>query len=99
MGIKSLGNKKSISYAAVWDETGTGAGLPANWYGGTEKWYGARGIVAGGRDGSNGTQNNNINYLNMNICDNGDGWEKLCKFLDKEIPDVDFPHKNKSIKI
>ena len=42
---------------------------------------------------------NNINYLNMNICDNGDGWEKLCKFLDKDIPDVDFPHRNKSIKI
>jgi len=43
---------------------------------------------------------NNINYLNMNICDNGDGWEKLCKFLDKEIPDVDFPHENESnIKI
>ncbi len=42
---------------------------------------------------------NNINYLNMNICDNGDDWEKLCKFLDKEIPNVDFPHKNKSIKI
>jgi len=42
---------------------------------------------------------NNINYLDMNICDNGDGWEKLCKFLDKEIPNVDFPHKNKNIKI
>jgi len=42
---------------------------------------------------------NNINYLNMNICDNGDGWQKLCKFLDKEIPDGDFPYKNKSIKI
>ena len=54
MGIKSLGNKKSISYAGVWDETGTGAWLPESWYGGTGKWYGARAIVAGGRDGSNG---------------------------------------------
>jgi|TARA_R110000824_G_scaffold24590_5_gene86478 hypothetical protein len=42
---------------------------------------------------------NNINYLDMNICDNGDGWEKLCKFLDKEIPNVDFPYKNKGIKM
>ena len=41
---------------------------------------------------------NNINYLNMNICDNGDGWEKLCKFLDKEVPNADFPHNNKTIK-
>ena len=65
MGIKSLGNKKSISYAAVWEETGTGAWLPESWYGGTGKWYGARGIVAGGRDGSNGAQKNNINYLNI----------------------------------
>ena len=34
----------------------------------------------------------------MNICDNGDGWEKLCKFLDKEVPNADFPHNNKTIK-
>ena len=42
---------------------------------------------------------NNINYLDMNICDNGDGWEKLCKFLDKEIPNIDFPYKNKGMKM
>lgn len=24
----------------------------------------------------------------------GDGWEPLCKFLGKPIPDVPFPHKN-----
>lgn len=24
----------------------------------------------------------------------GDGWEPLCKFLDKPIPDVEFPHAN-----
>ena len=23
-----------------------------------------------------------------------EGWEPLCKFLGKNIPDVDFPHKN-----
>ncbi len=26
----------------------------------------------------------------------GDNWEKLCDFLQKEIPDVPFPHYNKS---
>ena len=26
----------------------------------------------------------------------GDGWEKLCKFLDKNIPDKPFPHKHKT---
>lgn len=25
----------------------------------------------------------------------GDGWEPLCKFLNKPIPDVPFPHKNR----
>nr|XP_039274005.1 uncharacterized protein LOC120347959 [Styela clava] len=25
-----------------------------------------------------------------------EGWEKLCKFLNKPIPDVAFPHKNKN---
>jgi len=25
----------------------------------------------------------------------GDGWDKLCKFLEKPKPDVSFPHKNK----
>jgi len=50
MGIKSLGNKKSISYAAVWDETGTGAWEPAppGYPDGTGKWYGTRGVWAGG---------------------------------------------------
>lgn len=27
----------------------------------------------------------------------GDGWDKLCKFLDVPIPNVPFPHKNKSL--
>jgi len=41
----------------------------------------------------------NIDYLDMNICDDNDSWKKLCKFLDKEIPNVDFPYKNKNIEI
>ena len=32
--------------------------------------------------------------LVMNIID-GDGWNKLCKFLNKPIPNKPFPHKNK----
>lgn len=32
--------------------------------------------------------------LVMNIID-GDGWEKLCNFLNKPIPNKPFPHKNK----
>ncbi len=29
----------------------------------------------------------------------GDGWEKLCPFLDKEIPEVPFPHINKATNV
>lgn len=32
--------------------------------------------------------------LTINICD-GEGWEKLCTFLNRPIPKEDFPHKNK----
>jgi hypothetical protein len=39
---------------------------------------------------------NNIELLDMNICDNNDGWNKLCDFLYKEIPNMTFPHYNKS---
>ena len=35
-----------------------------------------------------------INYLEMNITQ-GDGWDKLCPYLDKDIPDTIFPHSNK----
>ena len=31
--------------------------------------------------------------LVMNICD-GDGWEVLCPYLEKDIPDVPFPQEN-----
>ena len=35
---------------------------------------------------------NNPRFLEMRICDgNTDGWEKLCNFLEMDIPDVDFP--------
>lgn len=32
-------------------------------------------------------------FLKLNICD-GEGWDKLCSFLGKEIPNVPFPHEN-----
>ena len=34
-----------------------------------------------------------IGYLDLNICDDGDSWEKLCSFLDIPIPNEDFPHE------
>lgn len=33
--------------------------------------------------------------LVMNLAQ-GDGWEKLCSFLGKDIPDLPFPHANKA---
>jgi len=36
---------------------------------------------------------NDPRFLEMRICDgNNDGWERLCDFLGKDIPAVDFPH-------
>jgi len=32
--------------------------------------------------------------ITLNICE-GEGWEKLCTFLDKPIPKIPFPYKNK----
>lgn len=32
-------------------------------------------------------------YMEINIC-NGEGWEKLCPFLNKNIPDTPFPHSH-----
>lgn len=33
----------------------------------------------------------------LEICwENGDGWEKLCTFLDKPVPSTSFPHANKT---
>lgn len=34
-------------------------------------------------------------FLEMNIVA-GDGWDKLCPFLGKDIPNIPFPHKNKA---
>lgn len=36
------------------------------------------------------SKNNNLLVFNVN-----NGWEKLCDFLNTEIPNVDFPHLNK----
>lgn len=38
------------------------------------------------------------NFIEM-CWENGDGWEKLCKFLDRPIPVSEFPHENKGIYI
>lgn len=37
---------------------------------------------------------NKKELLIFNVAD-GDGWDKLCNFLDKKKPDQKFPHKNK----
>ena len=34
-------------------------------------------------------------FLIMNICA-GDGWNKLCHFLERKIPNIPFPHLNKT---
>jgi hypothetical protein len=36
-------------------------------------------------------------YLEIEIC-SGEGWEKLCDFLNLPVPAVPFPHKNKTKK-
>lgn len=38
----------------------------------------------------------NNNLLIYNLCD-GEGWFKLCKFLNKDIPNIKFPDRNKSV--
>jgi hypothetical protein len=33
----------------------------------------------------------------LRVCwENGDGWEEICNFLNKPIPNIPFPHANKS---
>jgi hypothetical protein len=33
----------------------------------------------------------------LRLCwESGDGWEKLCSFLNCSVPETDFPHENKS---
>lgn len=38
---------------------------------------------------------NNDNFIEFKI--GNDGWKKLCDFLQKDIPQQSFPHKNKGI--
>jgi hypothetical protein len=33
------------------------------------------------------------NFMVMNVC-GGNGWNRLCRFLDKPVPDSPFPHEN-----
>jgi len=40
--------------------------------------------------------NLNLKVLEFNVCDEGHGWKELCGFLNKKIPNVNFPHLNKS---
>jgi hypothetical protein len=40
---------------------------------------------------------NSNKLLIIDIC-NGDGWSKLCDFLKKPIPSIEFPNVNKSTK-
>jgi len=40
--------------------------------------------------------NNTGKLLVINIFD-GDGWDKICSFLNEPIPNVPFPHQNKGI--
>lgn len=35
-------------------------------------------------------------FLEINICDGPGLWKTLCPFLDKEIPNIDFPHLHRS---
>ena len=34
------------------------------------------------------------NFIEIDLF-KGEGWKKLCSFLDKDIPNIDFPHMNK----
>ena len=35
--------------------------------------------------------------LVINICDRKDGWNKLCDFLNLNIPNIPFPHENRRL--
>ena len=64
MSIKSLGNKKSIKYAAVWDETGTGAMKEKPFNGPVAmSFQGDRGILWGGYFSS--ANQNRIEYISI----------------------------------
>ena len=40
-------------------------------------------------------QNEKFSFLNIKLVE-GEGWEKLCPFLNKAIPSIRFPHANKA---
>ena len=73
MGIRSLGSRKGISYAAVWDKTGTGAMFPYRDWGAVDI-YGDRAVCIAGHDNSSNV--NTIQYYNTtstgNATDFGD---------------------------
>ena len=39
---------------------------------------------------------NKNNYIEL-CWENGDDWNKLCKFLNIEIPSLPFPHANRGV--
>ena len=41
-------------------------------------------------------EKNNADYITLNI-DDEYKWEKVCKFLDKSVPNMPFPHANRAI--
>ena len=42
---------------------------------------------------------NGASDLLLEVCwDTGDGWDQLCPFLGAPIPDLPFPHRNKSVR-
>lgn len=43
-------------------------------------------------------RNNAGNFLKMDLTE-GDGWDKLCEFLQVEKPMAKFPHRNETIKV
>jgi len=42
-------------------------------------------------------KNLHLKVLEFNVSDEGHGWKELCGFLNKEIPNIDFPHENKNL--
>ena len=41
-------------------------------------------------------KNLHLKVLEFNVNDEGHGWKEICGFLNKEIPNIDFPHENKN---
>lgn len=43
------------------------------------------------------TETGNMDRLLIHSFSDNPGWEVLCKFLELEVPDIDFPHLNKGV--